>query len=76
MGVNSAGQVFLKSMFYLKDGSMVLLVTARGHRSDGSVFSFDGLAPDVRADQQGDDLIKFAARYLMEKRLPVTSDKL
>ena len=67
MGTNSAGQVLLKSMFYLSDGSMVLLVTARGHHPDGKVFSFSGLDPDIRVGEQ-DDLIRFAAEYLLEKR--------
>lgn len=70
MGTSSAGQVFLKSMYHLSDGSMVLLVTARGHHPDGTVFSFDGLTPDIPADQDqdGDELIRYAARYLLEKR--------
>jgi len=69
MGVNSAGQVFLKSMFYFSDQSMVLLVTARGHHPDGAVFSFDGLDPDVRTDDREDEgLIRYAANYLIKKR--------
>ena len=65
MGTNTAGQVFLKSMFHFKDESMVLLVTSRGHHSDGSVFSFSGVIPDrfVPKDQQ-DDLVTTAAKYL------------
>lgn len=70
MGENSAGQVFLKSMFFLSDQSMVLLVTARGHHPDGTVFSFDGLTPDVAvADgEKADGLIRYAAQYLLDKR--------
>lgn len=68
MGLNSAGQVFLKSMFYMSDGSMVLLITARGHHSDGKVFSFDGLDPDVRVENSDQDLIRYAADYLLKKR--------
>ncbi len=68
MGMNSAGQVFLKSMFYLDDQSMVLLVTARGHHPDGAVFSFDGLTPDIVTDQPDDQLMAYAAQYLVEKR--------
>lgn len=65
MGTNTAGQVFLKSMFYLTDGSMVLLVTARGHKPDGTVFSFDGVVPDEKVDETKIDLIKYAADYLV-----------
>lgn len=68
MGKNSAGQVFLKSMFYMKDGSMVLLVTARGHHPNGDVFPFSGLNPDVRVENNDEDLIRQAAEYLLEKR--------
>ncbi len=65
MGQNSAGQVMLKSMFPLDDGSMVLLVTARGHHPDGSTFSFSGLMPDrlVKPEEQI-DLVDYAAKYL------------
>jgi len=63
IGQNTAGQVFLKSMFYFSDNSMVLLVTARGHHPDGKVFSFSGVTPDVKSDR--DDLIDFAADYLI-----------
>lgn len=64
MGINSAGAVFLKSMFNFDDSSMVLLVTARGYHSDGATFSFDGVAPDeiVGGDK---DLIHFAAEHLL-----------
>jgi C-terminal peptidase prc len=70
MGTSSAGQVFLKSMYHLSDGSMVLLVTARGHHPDGQVFSFNGLTPDLPAAgaQGADGMIRHAARYLVEKR--------
>lgn len=67
MGTNTAGQVFLKSMFHFGDGSMVLLVTARGHYSDGEVFSYDGLTPDVPIEEKGLDLVKYAADYLVHK---------
>jgi len=68
MGENSAGQVMLKSMFDLDDGSMLLLITARGHYPDGSVFSFDGLKPDKKfEDTDKVDLIDFATLYLVQK---------
>jgi len=65
MGTNTAGQVFLKSMFNLKDGAMLLLVTARGHFTDGNVFDFNGLTPEYRTDAKGADLVYFAAGYLL-----------
>lgn len=68
MGANSAGQVFLKSMFPLSDDSMLLLVTARGYHPDGTVFSFGGLDPDVAIEDADDDLIRYAAQYLLKRR--------
>jgi len=66
LGKNTAGQVFLKSMFPFEDDSMLLLVTARGHHPDGTVFSFNGLTPD-RPVQEGEevDLIETASIYLV-----------
>ncbi len=69
MGRNTAGKVFLKSMFDLEDKSMLLLVTGRGYHPDGTPFSFDGVEPDERvASDQDDQLINFAAQYLFKKR--------
>ncbi|MBP9854000.1 MAG: hypothetical protein KBD53_03930 [Candidatus Omnitrophica bacterium] len=66
MGQNSAGQVFLKSMFPLDDKSMILLVTARGYQPDGQVFSFNGLTPDrVINEQEQPDILKYAVSYLI-----------
>ncbi len=66
MGTNTAGKVFLKSMFYFDDESMVLLVTARGYYPDGSVFSFDGVVPDqVVKVSEKNELIHLAAEYLI-----------
>lgn len=66
MGQNSAGQVMLKSMFHMKDKSMVLLVTARGHHPDGKVFSFNGITPDRFIPKEDEDnLLKYAATYLL-----------
>jgi C-terminal processing protease CtpA/Prc len=64
MGENTAGQVFLKSMFPFEDDSMVVLVTARGHYPDGRVFSFDGITPDNPVDPRRDDLPEYAARLI------------
>jgi carboxyl-terminal processing protease len=66
MGVNSAGQVMLKSMFNFDDESMLLLITSRGHHPDGSVFSFGGLVPDKRVEGEDDDvLIRSAVAYFV-----------
>ena len=65
MGTNTAGQVFLKSMFNFDDESMLLLVTARGHLTDGKVFSFDGIEPDAKVTEEAGDLIKYAVDYLV-----------
>jgi carboxyl-terminal processing protease len=65
MGQNSAGQVMLKSMFPLDDGSMVLLITARGHHPDGETFSFQGLQPErLVKPEENIDLIDYASKYL------------
>jgi len=65
MGKNSAGQVFLKSMFHFDDESMLLLITARGHHPDGKVFPFSGLIPDRFIDESDKDIIQYATTYLM-----------
>lgn len=68
MGVNSAGQVMLKSMFNFDDGSMVLLITSRGYDAKGVPFSFKGLDPDrVITDPEMPDILKYAALYLVYK---------
>jgi len=76
IGSNTAGQVFLKSMFDFDDKSMLLLVTARGHRPDGEVFSFDGVAPNVFSQESADDMIYFAAQYLLEQKKKPTEKKI
>lgn len=70
IGVNTAGQVFLKSMFNLSNKAMLLLVTARGHFPDGDVFDFNGLAPDYLTDSEDADLIRFAAGFLTAQTMP------
>lgn len=65
MGTNTAGQVFLKSMFYFDDNSMLLLVTARGFHPDGTVFPFTGIRPNEKIEDPDADLVKFAANYLL-----------
>jgi len=68
LGVNTAGQILLKSMFPMDDGSMVALVVARGHYPDGTVFSFDGITPDkIISGAPKDGLINLAAAYIAAK---------
>jgi carboxyl-terminal processing protease len=68
LGVNTAGQILLKTMFPFEDGSMVALVTARGHYPDGQVFSFDGITPDkIISGAPKDGLINLAASFIAMK---------
>jgi carboxyl-terminal processing protease len=68
LGVNTAGQILLKSMFPMDDGSMVALVTSRGYYPDGSVFSFDGITPDkIIKDAPKDGLINLASALIAMK---------
>jgi C-terminal peptidase prc len=68
LGVNTAGQILLKSMFPMDDGSMVALVVSRGYYPDGSVFSFDGITPDkIINGAPKDGLINLAAAYIAAK---------
>ena len=64
IGTNTAGKVMLKSMFDFDDGSMLLLVTARGYFSDGVVYSFKGVVPNQKVEDKSIDLIRYAALYL------------
>ena len=69
LGVNTAGQVLLKSMFPLPDGAMVALVTAPGYYPDGRQFSFQGITPDqIITDAPKDGLINLAAAILVSRR--------
>ena len=64
-GTNTAGQMLLKSMFPLDDGSMVAMVVSLGHYPDGSVYSFSGITPDqIISNAPKDGLINLAAAYL------------
>ena len=68
LGVNTAGQILLKSMFPMGDGSSIALVTARTHYPDGSVFGFDGITPNkVINDAPKDGLINLAAALIAMK---------
>jgi carboxyl-terminal processing protease len=68
LGEKTAGQVLLKSIFDLSDGSQLALVNARGHFPDGRPFPFDGVRPNesLPADTEG-DAINLAAKYLYLK---------
>ncbi len=63
-GTNSAGKVMLKSMFDYDDGTMLLLVTARGYMYDNSLYPFNGLTPDFAFNDDKTDVIHMAAIYL------------
>jgi len=68
LGVNTAGQILLKSMFPMGDGSSIALVTARTHYPDGSVFGFDGITPNkIISDAPKDGLINLAAALIAMK---------
>jgi len=65
LGVNTAGQILLKSMFPMADGSSIALVTARTHYPDGAVFGFDGITPNkIIQDAPKDGLINLAAAFI------------
>jgi len=68
LGVNTAGQILLKSMFPMDDGSMIALVKARGYYPDGSVFGFNGITPDkIISGAPKDGLINLAASFIAFK---------
>jgi carboxyl-terminal processing protease len=69
IGSDTAGQVLLKSIFDMSDGSSFAMVVARGHFPDGRPFPFDGVKPDeyVPADVSADGMIENAAKYLFLK---------
>ncbi len=65
-GTNTAGQMLLKSMFPMEDGSMVALVVARGYYPNGIPYSFSGVVPDqVINDAPKEGLINLAAAYMV-----------
>jgi carboxyl-terminal processing protease len=65
LGEDTAGQVLLKSMFDLSDGSKLALVNARGHFPDGRPFPFTGVHPDeVFPQDQKENMVDLAAKYL------------
>jgi len=65
LGVNTAGQILLKSMFPMADGSSIALVTSRTHYPDGTVFGFDGITPNkIIVGAPKDGLINLAAAFI------------
>ena len=67
-GQDTAGQVLLKSMYDLSDGSTLALVNARGHFPDGRPFPFDGVHPNEYFPQdQKENMVGLAAKYLYFK---------
>lgn len=70
MGEQTAGQVLLKSMFDMSDGSSLALMTARGHFPDGMPFPLDGVRPDeIIPDDKKDAMVTMAAQYLFVKSM-------
>jgi C-terminal peptidase prc len=70
MGQDTAGQVLLKSLFDMSDGSTLALVTARGHFPDGRSFPFDGVKPDEYIPEDNkDDMLTMASQYLYLKAI-------
>ncbi len=67
-GESTAGQVLLKSLYDLSDGSTMAMVNARGHFPDGRPFPFDGVHPDESfSPEQKEQEISLAAKYLLLK---------
>ena len=69
IGQDTAGQVLLKSIFDMSDGSSLAMVVARGHFPSGRPFPFDGVKPNeyVPNEIPADDMIRNAAKYLLLK---------
>ncbi len=68
-GTNTAGQVLLKTLFDMDDGSKIALVTAPGYYPDNTQFSFKGITPDqIIYDAPKDGLINFAGAYLVMRQ--------
>ncbi len=68
LGEKTAGQVLLKSMFDMSDGSTMAMMVARGHFPDGRPFPFDGVVPnEIMASENDKDALTLAAKYLLLK---------
>ncbi|MBF0123139.1 MAG: hypothetical protein HQL21_07020 [Candidatus Omnitrophica bacterium] len=68
IGQDTAGQVLLKSIFDMSDGSSLAMVVARGHFPDGRPFPFDGVKPnEYIPDDKKDELVTMSAKYLFLK---------
>ncbi|MBF0593827.1 MAG: hypothetical protein HQL22_02535 [Candidatus Omnitrophica bacterium] len=70
IGRDTAGQVLLKNIFDMSDGSSFAMVVARGHFPDGRAFPFDGVKPNeyVPDEIPADEMIGNAAKYLLLKQ--------
>lgn len=69
IGSDTAGQVLLKSIFDMSDGSSFAMVVARGHFPDGRAFPFDGVKPNEMfpEDMPPDSMLSGASKYLLLK---------
>lgn len=65
VGANSAGQVYLKSLFDLSDGATLELTVARGYLFTGQPIDPEGLKPDVTMDT-GDSLLNNAVAMMVQ----------
>jgi len=63
VGENSAGQVFLKSLFDLSDGATMELTVAKGYLFTGDPIDTGGLKPDVALPDDG-DLLRSAVNII------------
>jgi C-terminal processing protease CtpA/Prc len=63
IGQHTAGMVYLKSIFDLKDGASLELTVAKGYLFDGNPISADGLKPDVALPDDA-NLLASAVRAL------------
>lgn len=63
IGENTAGKVFLKSLFDLSDGATLELTVAKGYLFNGEPIPADGLKPDI-AMPDNDGLLNSAVRFM------------
>ncbi len=65
VGMTTAGQILLKSMFPVDDGAMIAMVTSLGYYPNGKTFGFNGITPDkMIADAPKEGLINLAAALI------------
>lgn len=63
VGQNTAGKVYLKSLFDLSDGATLELTVAKGFLFDNNPVDNDGLKPDIKTEDN-DTALKEAVAYL------------